>query len=123
LVIFAAQCGRQENRNKKRKKAAGEAPPPSKALTGRYDARASGLRARDVVLIQYKADRLQKGDPNDVVLILAAQLEGFPRTPNGSERNKATEIACSPVRSPSVPRNTGRPSRARVPVSQLLHLT
>jgi len=56
---------------------AGEAPPPSKALTGRYDGRASGLRARDVVFNQNNADRPHNGDSNDVVLILAAQLETF----------------------------------------------
>jgi hypothetical protein len=30
------------------------------------------LRARDVVFIQYNADHQHKGDPNNVVLILAA---------------------------------------------------
>jgi hypothetical protein len=52
--------------------AAGEAPPPSKALTGLNDARASGLRARDVFFYQHNADRIHSGDPNHVVLILVA---------------------------------------------------
>ena len=67
-----------DRQRQKERKAAGEAPPPSKALTGLYDARASGLRARDVVCIQYNADRPHNGDSDNVVLILAAQLDRLP---------------------------------------------
>lgn len=59
------------------RKSAGEFVPPSNVLTGLCSARASGLRARGVVFTQYNADRLRKGDTNDVVLILAALLETF----------------------------------------------
>ncbi len=50
-MAAAAHVGQEQ------RKVAGEAPRPSKALTGLYDARAFGLRARDVVFIQYTADR------------------------------------------------------------------
>jgi hypothetical protein len=65
----------------------------------------SGLRARDVVFNQYIADLPYYGDSDNVVLILAAQLESFPRTPIGTEANPATESARLPVRSSAVPRS------------------
>lgn len=60
--------------DRKRQKAAGEFAPPSTTLTGLCSAWALGLRARGVVYYQCNADRLRKGDTNNAVLILAAQL-------------------------------------------------